>query len=188
MACTPVVFFLATLITLTWAIYFIPYMIALGRGHRSAFGISTVNLFFGWCIFGWIGALIWACSNPSGNQQQIIINTGNNAAIMAGGDKPKARGGRIAFLLVLLTILGYLSAVLITKTATNFSDSVESHLVGGDPVASDVQDSPDSQPVSDTQAASGIQPVSINDTSDQQENLPQPNDLVPASSAFAASS
>jgi hypothetical protein len=41
-------------------VYFIPVMIAVARKHRKATSIFLVNLFFGWSIFGWIFALVWA--------------------------------------------------------------------------------------------------------------------------------
>jgi hypothetical protein len=41
-------------------VYFIPVMVAVARKHRKATSIFLVNLFFGWSIFGWIFALVWA--------------------------------------------------------------------------------------------------------------------------------
>jgi hypothetical protein len=41
-----------------------PFFIALYRGHESKWAILAVVLLFGWCIFGWIWALIWSLSNP----------------------------------------------------------------------------------------------------------------------------
>jgi hypothetical protein len=40
--------------------YFIPGIIAVARRHRKATSIFLVNLFFGWCVLGWLFALVWA--------------------------------------------------------------------------------------------------------------------------------
>ena len=39
-------------------IYFIPYFI--GSDRRNSTGIFLLNLFLGWTLIGWVGALIWA--------------------------------------------------------------------------------------------------------------------------------
>lgn len=39
-------------------IYFIPYFI--GSDRRNSAGIFILNLFLGWTLIGWVGALIWA--------------------------------------------------------------------------------------------------------------------------------
>ncbi|MBA4033548.1 MAG: hypothetical protein C0480_02935 [Bradyrhizobium sp.] len=44
---------------LIWA-YFLPCIIALNRGHQAAPPIFIVNLFLGWSLLGWVGALVWA--------------------------------------------------------------------------------------------------------------------------------
>lgn len=46
------------------ALYFLPTLIACGRGLYSRFGIFMVNLFLGWTFFGWVAALIWAVAAP----------------------------------------------------------------------------------------------------------------------------
>ncbi len=46
------------------ALYFLPTLIACGRGVHSRFGIAMLNLFTGWTFFGWIAALIWAIAAP----------------------------------------------------------------------------------------------------------------------------
>jgi len=46
------------------AAYFIPAIVASTRKHHNAVAIGVLNLFLGWTILGWIGALIWACTNP----------------------------------------------------------------------------------------------------------------------------
>ena len=40
------------------AIYFLPFLVAYN--HKNAVGIFVLNLFLGWTLIGWVGALIWA--------------------------------------------------------------------------------------------------------------------------------
>jgi hypothetical protein len=43
------------------AIYFTPWLVALFREHRHRLAIFVLNLFLGWTLLGWVGALVWAC-------------------------------------------------------------------------------------------------------------------------------
>lgn len=40
------------------ALYFLPSI--LGRHKRNAAAIFALNLFLGWTVLGWVGALVWA--------------------------------------------------------------------------------------------------------------------------------
>ncbi len=42
------------------SMYFIPTIVAVSRKHHNALAIGALNLFLGWTILGWIGALVWA--------------------------------------------------------------------------------------------------------------------------------
>jgi hypothetical protein len=44
------------------SLYCLPAIIASSRGHRQKTSITLVNLLLGWSVFGWIAALIWACT------------------------------------------------------------------------------------------------------------------------------
>jgi drug/metabolite transporter superfamily protein YnfA len=44
------------------ALYFLPSIVAGGRNHASSGGIFVINLFLGWTLLGWVGALAWAAS------------------------------------------------------------------------------------------------------------------------------
>jgi hypothetical protein len=48
------------LILIGIALYFVPSIIALARHKRQTLAIFLLNLFAGWTVIGWIGALIWA--------------------------------------------------------------------------------------------------------------------------------
>jgi len=45
------------------AAYFLPGLIAYMRGHHNAASIMLLNLFLGWTLLGWIGALVWSASS-----------------------------------------------------------------------------------------------------------------------------
>ncbi len=41
-------------------IYFLPSIVAAGRGHRQRDPIIILNLFLGWTLIGWVVALVWS--------------------------------------------------------------------------------------------------------------------------------
>lgn len=41
-------------------IYFLPAMLAWYWGRRNATAILVLNIFLGWTLVGWVGALVWA--------------------------------------------------------------------------------------------------------------------------------
>lgn len=49
--------------------YFIPTFVAFSRKKTNTGAIFALNLFLGWALVGWVGALIWALSNEKNNQQ-----------------------------------------------------------------------------------------------------------------------
>lgn len=40
--------------------YFVPMFVAGARGHPQTGAIAILNIFLGWTILGWVGALVWA--------------------------------------------------------------------------------------------------------------------------------
>jgi len=44
--------------------YFIPTIVAHVHQNRNILGIFLLNLFAGWTLAGWVGALIWAVYKP----------------------------------------------------------------------------------------------------------------------------
>lgn len=42
------------------ALYFAPYLVAIARAKRNSVPILLVNIFLGWTVLGWFGALIWS--------------------------------------------------------------------------------------------------------------------------------
>jgi len=62
------------------AIHFIPTFIASAKSHPSTGAIFAVNLLLGWTLVGWLGALIWALSNPDRPQKVYIKNNNHDVA------------------------------------------------------------------------------------------------------------
>lgn len=54
---SPTVFMVVVVVA---CLYFLPGLIASQRGHHNANAIFVLNLFLGWTILGWIGALVWS--------------------------------------------------------------------------------------------------------------------------------
>jgi hypothetical protein len=53
-----VLFFILLLV-----VYFLPSVIAGGRGHKNYNAILLLNLLLGWTLLGWIVALVWAATD-----------------------------------------------------------------------------------------------------------------------------
>lgn len=45
-------------------LYMLPTYEAWRRKHQNIQAIAALNLFLGWCILGWVAALIWAFKKP----------------------------------------------------------------------------------------------------------------------------
>lgn len=45
-------------------LYFLPTWMAFRRGHRNRFAILILNILLGWTFLGWVGALVWAATDP----------------------------------------------------------------------------------------------------------------------------
>ncbi len=44
-------------------LYFMPWLIALIRGHHNAGAIFLLNFLLGWTFIGWLVAFVWAFTN-----------------------------------------------------------------------------------------------------------------------------
>ena len=60
-----ILFFAATWLFISLAIYFIPVIIAYVRKHNNTFAITIMTLFIGWTFFGWLAALLWALNSDT---------------------------------------------------------------------------------------------------------------------------
>jgi hypothetical protein len=55
--------FWVIIVLLSVGMYFLPSIVARKKKRQDA--IIVLNLFLGWTVLGWIGALIWAmCESP----------------------------------------------------------------------------------------------------------------------------
>ena len=54
---------IAILLGVLW-VYFIPTYVARRNHHHNQHAIFLVNLLLGWTFLGWVGALVWASTNP----------------------------------------------------------------------------------------------------------------------------
>jgi Superinfection immunity protein len=53
------------ILTVLLAFYCIPMLVAMSRSHRQLLAIVVLNFLLGWTLLGWVGALVWACTNPA---------------------------------------------------------------------------------------------------------------------------
>ena len=56
-------FFCATWLFISLAIYFIPVIIAYIRKHNNILAITILNVVIGWTFFGWLAAVLWALNS-----------------------------------------------------------------------------------------------------------------------------
>lgn len=56
--------------------YFIPTIVSLARGHTCTVPIVIINVFLGWTLLGWVGALAWAAA-PFKPAPLPILDLGN---------------------------------------------------------------------------------------------------------------
>ena len=49
-------------------VYFIPSAVAYDRKHKQLLPIFILNLFLGWTLLFWVGALIWATIQEKDNK------------------------------------------------------------------------------------------------------------------------
>lgn len=52
-------------------LYMMPTLIAKMREHHNTIGLGLLNMFFGWTVIGWFGALIWSFSTTKKVSQTI---------------------------------------------------------------------------------------------------------------------
>ncbi len=52
-------------------LYFIPSVIGILRKHHNLVGLIALNVFLGWTILGWVGALIWSLLRSTKSQTII---------------------------------------------------------------------------------------------------------------------
>ncbi|KAA6459598.1 superinfection immunity protein [Acidobacteria bacterium AB60] len=85
------IFVLAFIIGL--CLYFLPAIIAKGRGHHNTLGIFVLNWLLGWSFLGWVAALVWACTDPrrDSSEVNILIQSGQHGDSSAPASLPAIR-------------------------------------------------------------------------------------------------
>jgi hypothetical protein len=63
--------YITTILTIFFAIYFVPMIVAGVRHHHNRMAISVLNVFLGWTLIGWVVALVWACTRSE--QETSIV-------------------------------------------------------------------------------------------------------------------
>jgi hypothetical protein len=57
-------------IVLGLLLYFAPSIVAKERKHPNATAIFVLNLFLGWSVIGWVGAIVWSYTNSSSKKPE----------------------------------------------------------------------------------------------------------------------
>lgn len=55
-------------------LYFLPSIVAGKKKHKNQTGIFVLNLFLGWTLIGWVGALVWAVTESEEKNIEIKGN------------------------------------------------------------------------------------------------------------------
>lgn len=51
------------IVLLMLAVYLLPALVALGRGHHQAWAITALDVLLGWTLLGWVAALVWSLTS-----------------------------------------------------------------------------------------------------------------------------
>jgi hypothetical protein len=54
-------------------VYFVPAIVADRRKHNNRLAIGILNFFLGWTVVGWVGALVWACTNDIEKESNLVM-------------------------------------------------------------------------------------------------------------------
>lgn len=66
-------------IALAGAAYLAPLIVASIRG-RAVAAVAILNIFLGWTLLGWIGALVWAVTERTPREQEARAREQSEAA------------------------------------------------------------------------------------------------------------
>lgn len=51
-------------------LYFLPTILAFGKGHHNRAAIACLNVLLGWTLLGWVVALVWAFTRVASGDRQ----------------------------------------------------------------------------------------------------------------------
>ncbi len=60
------------------ALYFLPSIVARKRKKNNFLAIFVLNFFLGWTVWGWVGALVWACMKDKGLSSHGIMQSNSD--------------------------------------------------------------------------------------------------------------
>ena len=83
------------------ALYFLPTIVAVSRGHLSGLAIFLLDLFFGWTLIGWLAALIWSCT---GNTAANLVRVEAGAMGPRQLAPPRSSSGSLWLVLIVVLI------------------------------------------------------------------------------------
>jgi hypothetical protein len=66
-------------------LYFVPTVVAKWRHIKTPQGPILLNIFLGWTVLGWIGALIWAACAPVAPRSTIARQPHDRGAMYKFG-------------------------------------------------------------------------------------------------------
>ena len=69
-------FVIIIIILISFAIYFLPSIIAILKRKSNMLAIILLNVFLGWTFVGWLVSLIWSVTNDV-EESRIVINNNN---------------------------------------------------------------------------------------------------------------
>lgn len=58
------------------ALYFLPILFAVMRGHRNALAITALTILLGWTLIGWVVATVWSLTDNCKPKGEIFNNAG----------------------------------------------------------------------------------------------------------------
>ena len=70
-------FVIIIIILISFALYFLPSIIAILKRKSNMLAIILLNVFLGWTFIGWLVSLIWSVTNDI-EESSIVINNNNN--------------------------------------------------------------------------------------------------------------
>ncbi|WP_395611627.1 superinfection immunity protein [Allosphingosinicella sp.] len=73
---TPAVVAMAVFFPAAATLYFAPAIVAQERRHKNALAIGILNLFGGWTVVGWVGAIVWAYTALEGPAEDRGVGVG----------------------------------------------------------------------------------------------------------------
>lgn len=65
-----ILYFCASWLFISLAIYFIPVIVAYIRKHNNLLAITIMTIFTGWTFFGWLAALLWALNSDTKDNEE----------------------------------------------------------------------------------------------------------------------